>query len=114
MLVEREDIDAELEYLRKIADGFGEVLPSMPGQSVTVGKTSSTLLSSNENRRYAIIVNDSAHTIYLALGSTARVNEGIRLNSGGGGYEITALNLYRGEVTAVSAFGNCNVTLMEG
>jgi len=114
MIVERGDIDAELEYLRKIAEAFSEFDPAMAAQSSSVGTDSSVVMGGNDARKYAIIVNDSAHTIYIGLGSVARVNEGIRLNGGGGAYEITSLNLYKGTVSAISKFAGCNVTLIEG
>lgn len=72
-------------------------------QAVVVGTASTQVLAGNANRRYALFVNDSDEPIYLALGVAAVVNDGVRLNSRGGGYEMNAKvgNLFRGAVHAV-------------
>jgi len=47
-------------------------------------------LAANPNRKYALIINDSDTTIYIAIGTSAILNTGIRLNANGGSFEMTA------------------------
>lgn len=83
------------------------------GSKVTVGSSSTTALAANENRNFAVFVNDSDETIYLGLG-TAVLNSGIRLNANGGAYEINLTNMYTGIVMGICASGSKNLTIMEG
>lgn len=55
--------------------------------AITVGVTSTRILSFNPARVYAAIVNDSAQEVYLGLGPVAVLNAGIRLNNSGGSFE---------------------------
>lgn len=73
--------------------------------AVTTNAASKAVLAANASRRYALFVNDSDTTMYLALGAAAAVNTGIRLNANGGSYEMTELagNLYRGAVNVYCA-----------
>ena len=87
---------------------------SATSTKVPVGTTSTTVLSANPNRRLAVFVNDSDTVIYLSLSSTAALNEGIRLNANGGMYEINLMNLYTGEVSAISSADSKNLTVTEG
>ena len=80
--------------------------------TVSSVNTSTTLpmkvLSHNDGRKYAIIVNDSTSTVmYLYLtdfasgnvaSTTVLPDTGVRLNYGGEYYEIDADNLYTGEI----------------
>jgi len=87
---------------------------SFTTSSVTVGNSSTTVLAANANRKGAVFVNDSDETIYLARGSTAVMNQGIRLNANGGSFEINATNLYTGVVSAICASGGKNLCVEEG
>lgn len=80
---------------------------------VSVGSSSTQVLAANDDRVYAAIVNDSDEDVYLARGQTAVMNQGIRINSGGGSYEITELNPWTGVVNAISASGSKTVTVQE-
>jgi len=83
--------------------------------AVNVTTSSTTILSTNNDRRYALIVNDSDTTIYLALGGAAVLNQGIQLNANGGSYEINWTNLFRGQICGIhGGSGNKVVTKMEG
>ncbi len=76
---------------------------SATNSSVAVTSTSRAVLSGGGGgRQYAKITNDSDYVVYLALGSTATVNSGIRLNASGGTYEIDSNNLYVGTISAIS------------
>lgn len=65
----------------------------------------SDILGINKTRAYACFVNNSSGEITLILGSssTGSINKGVILKPGGGSYEINALNLYLGKVSAISA-----------
>lgn len=82
---------------------------------VAVGVASTSVLAANANRKYALIVNDSANVIYLMLGADADVT-GIRLNPAGGSYEISAKqgNLYRGAINAICLVAAQNLNVVEG
>lgn len=61
--------------------------------SVAVDTKSTEILAANTRRLYACIVNDCSDVIYLAIGSDAVINKGIRINANGGSFEMTKLNL---------------------
>ena len=68
---------------------------------VSVGTGSTSVLKVNKSRKTANLVNDSDEVIYLALGASAVLNKGIRLNAGGGNFEINSTNMWRGTVNAI-------------
>ncbi|MBA7665085.1 hypothetical protein ES703_73151 [subsurface metagenome] len=69
----------------------------------------------NKARSWLEIVNDSDTIIYLALGRTAILNKGIRLNAAGGSFEINYTNLFKGFVRAIHAgAGNKVLLITEG
>lgn len=60
---------------------------SMSGQAplgIAVTSGSTLVLSGNTARRSAVIINDSDTTMWAAIGQTAVINTGIRLNPAGG------------------------------
>lgn len=71
--------------------------------AVQCGTSNTTLLATSTSRIYAAIVNDSANTIYIALGYTAVGSNGIRLNANGGSYELDSSNMYTGIVTCIAS-----------
>lgn len=80
---------------------------------VSVGTTSTLVLSANPRRIYAAFVNDGTDIVYLALGNTAVVNRGIRLNPSGGSFEITRECPYWGQVSGIVGTTASNVTTVE-
>lgn len=81
---------------------------------VGVSNSSVPLLADNTSRKYVLISNNSGVTIYLKLGSTAVVGEGITLLSGGS-YEINVLNLWTGSINAIrSGGGTATIDVFEG
>lgn len=68
-----------------------------------VATTSTAILAANPNRLYLLSVNDSDTPIYISLGGTAVVNQGLRLNQLGGALEMSQKegNLYRGLINAI-------------
>lgn len=81
--------------------------------SISVANTSTTILSATANRKSVVIVNDSDESIYLALGNTALMNQGIRINANGGAYEIGSTNLYIGAIYGICSSGSKVVTVTE-
>lgn len=65
--------------------------------------TQERVLSGNPLRTYALLVNDGTDDIYLGMGIPAVLNRGIRLNNGGGSYEINLMNPWHGSIHAVSS-----------
>jgi hypothetical protein len=65
--------------------------------------TSSTILAANENRKYVAVTNYSNQDIFLNLGSTAYLNQGICLSANGGSYElITSQVPYFGVISGIA------------
>jgi hypothetical protein len=84
---------------------------------VNVSTASTVVLAANTNRKYVLLVNDSDTPIYVSLGGVAAVNQGIRLNSRGGAYEISRKlgNLYTGAINAIqSDAGTKRLLVVEG
>jgi len=92
----------------------GRKVSTATNTAVSVGAASTAILSANSTRLFAILVNDSDEEIYLALGDTAVMNEGIRLNASGGSFEINSNNLYTGAITAICTSGGKVLTVVEG
>lgn len=84
---------------------------SATNSKISVGTSSTSVLSAAAGRKWASIVNDSDNVVYLSLGGTAVLNEGIRLNSNGGSFVISATNLYTGAVNAIATVAGSNVTI---
>lgn len=67
-----------------------------------------TLVSDTRQvRYYELLVNDSTSVMYINLGptSTAANNQGIRLNAGGGSFEINPDNAYFGQISVATSTG---------
>ncbi len=96
-------------YVPTDEQGFSTASNTRP----SVTNSSSTILSSNTNRKYAYIINSSGSNIFLKLGATAVVNQGIAM-SPGDKYEITKNNLFLGSVNAIKSGGTVTVEVFEG
>lgn len=79
---------------------------------VTVGATSTLVLDTNGARTYALLVNDSDETIYLALGEDAVMNEGIPLFTTGA-LEINGFKAYKGKVYGICASGGKSLSYFD-
>ena len=53
-----------------------------------VATSTTEILAVNENRKVAVVVNDSDTAVYIAVGAAAVVNKGIRLNANGGSVQF--------------------------
>jgi len=82
--------------------------------SIVAGSTSEAALAANEDRVYAIFINDSDTAMYLRLGETAVEHEGILLAASGGSFEINLTNLYRGVVNVICASSGKVLMINEG
>lgn len=78
-----------------------------------VTTTSSIILSSNSNRMYALIFNQTGGVVFLKLGATAVTNQGIRL-ADNDYYEITSNNLFTGDIYAIKLAGSAAIEVFEG
>jgi len=89
--------------LRKVSDS-----------PVSVAATSTTVLAANEQRKYALIINTSNTDIWLRLGGTAVVGQGIFIARSGFAYEIDVNNLFVGQITAIhGGTGNKTLSVLE-
>ena len=79
----------------------------------TLSVTQQRILGKNPARQYALLVNDGITDIYLGMGIPAVANRGIRLNNGGGSYEINLTNPWQGEIYAVAAAGTPALLVQE-
>lgn len=84
--------------------------------AVIVGTGSAQALAANANRVYALFVNDSDSVIYLAFGTGAALNFGVRLNPNGGSYEMSRRlgNVYAGVVNAVTSAAAKRLLVTQG
>jgi len=80
---------------------------------ITVTTTQAVILGSNPARRYVLLVNDGNEIIYLGMGKPAEVNRGIRLNSGGGNYEINLTNPFFESIHAIAAANTSPLAVTE-
>lgn len=79
----------------------------------TVTSASSAILASNTSRKYAYVFNQSGAVIYIKLGATAVVGEGIRLPNNEM-FEITSDKLWTGAINAIRGAGSGAVEVFEG
>jgi len=89
-------------------------IPSVNDTFATVGAVSTLVLADNVNRVDADFINDSSQTIYLARGNAAVIGSGERLNANGGSYHIGTDNLFLGDIYAICADGQANLSISEG
>lgn len=92
---------------------FSKSFRNPTSDKVTVGSSSTKVISADDDRIYALLCNDSDETIYLGLDTAAVMNKGPRLNANGGSYEIEN-SLFKGEIYAICASGSKNLTYTEG
>ena len=76
---------------------------------VSVGNTSTSVLSANKDRIEAVLVNDSDEDIYVSESGTAVINEGFVLTPSGS----AVVDTYTGVITAICASGGKNLTVTE-
>ena len=80
---------------------------------LTLSVAQRRVLGDNPGRTYALLVNDGTDDIYLGMGIPAVANRGIRVNNGGGNYEINLTNPWTGEIYAVAASGTPALLIQE-
>lgn len=77
--------------------------------ALAVTDESAIVLPANPNRKQLILFNNSpTHDCFLSYNGTAVLNRGIPLKRGGGTYEISRTNPYKG---LISAIGTGELTL---
>lgn len=71
-----------------------------PQAVVSVGAASVEVVPANRNRLEVTVCNDHAtQVLYLSLGGTAVVGQGVRLNAAGGSYSTSA---FTGAINAIA------------
>lgn len=88
----------------------------MAHTTASMTSTSAAVLAVNNDRKYALVVNDGSATVYLNLGATAVANQGVRVNANGGSYEISreAGNLTGVVINGITASGTATMLITEG
>ncbi len=81
---------------------------------VTVGTGSTVILAANDRRLFAEIINSSNEGVWIKLGATAVVGEGIYIAPNGFSYVIDRNNLWRGAVNGICTSGSKIVGTVEG
>ncbi len=76
-------------YGRPIHVAITEAGTGQTPVGVNVTTSSTQILAANADRKVAIIVNNSDEVVWLAIGKTAVVNKGIRLNARGGSFILS-------------------------
>jgi len=81
-----------------------------------IGAATTVALAANARRIYALFINDGTEPIYLKINVAAVLNQGIRLNAGGGSYEISNKlgNPNTLAVNAICASGGMTLLVSEG
>ena len=82
----------------------------------TVGAVSTLVLAENLRRLDCDFTNDSdpSEAIYLARGNAAVMGSGAALTARGGTYRIATDNMFYGEIYAICAGGQANLSICEG
>lgn len=84
----------------------------------TASMTTATaaVLALNDDREYALIINDGTVDVYLKVGAAAVANQGIRINANGGSYELNRMkgNLSDVAINGITASGTATVLVTEG
>jgi len=111
-------LDAELvnsKYALHVvaSGGTGYPLTSSAPANASVGVATTAVLASNANRKGCVIVNDSTATVYLSFGANAELNKGIRLNSGGGSFEMSEKTFNTSAINGIATGAGSNVTVQE-
>ncbi|KKK79722.1 hypothetical protein LCGC14_2830650 [marine sediment metagenome] len=88
----------------------------MAHTTASMSSTTGAVLAVNNDRKYALIVNDGSVDVYLNLGASATANAGIRINASGGSYEISreAGNLTGAVINGITVSGTATVIVTEG
>jgi len=94
----------------------GEKYTTPTHSAVTVGSSTTEVLAASATRLYVLLVNNSSEDIYIKLGAEAVMNQGIRINAGGGSYEMSKLigNLYVGVINGICTSGSKILLATEG
>ena len=87
-------------------------ISSINNFNVSIGTSSTQVLSANPNRKLLILVNDSDEPIYISLGATATLNNGVRLNKKGGSLTLDNPK-YTGVINAICSIGGKNLVGIE-
>ena len=84
--------------------------------TATATTTSSAMLASNSNRKYAFLQNIGTVDVYIKVNATAVASQGILLPAGGGFYEMSmaAGNLDTRAINGITASGSATVLATEG
>ena len=109
-------------YASMSSEPFGALTPNTGnltysgGTKATVGSSSGEVVAANTSRKFLAIVNDSNDEVFLGIGETAVINEGIRLNAGGGSVVFggSGLPLMLLAVNGIASGASKNVTVQEG
>ena len=82
--------------------------------TITVANTTTAVLSAEQKRRHLLLINDSDETIYVGIGKPAVMNEGVRINSAGGSYEMIDGSVYLHAINAICASGGKKLLVTQG
>jgi len=107
-------LDARDESTVSTYQKTGFTVPNHFTIATAVGPASTVALAANIQRKYAVLINDSANPIYLNFTGPAVVNTGIRLNAAGGSYEMMPGNVWRGAINMISAVAADVLLVTEG
>lgn len=79
-----------------------------------ISTTQEEVLGDNPARTYALLQNDdSVNNIWLSLGVPAVANQGIFLKAGGGAFEITLVNPWKGRIYAIASAASTKLMVTE-
>ena len=104
----------ETEDAKRVIQGDG-VYTTPAHTQPSISTSSAAVAAANANRRYLLIQNIGAATVFLRFGAAAVADQGVSL-APGAAYEMSAPggNLYRGAINGITVSGTSTVLVTEG
>lgn len=113
---EVQDTPTNNTLLGRLSDLLADGKVTITHTDPAIASATTLALTANADREYALFINDSDEDIYINIGAAAVMNKGIRLNSGGGSYEMSRKigNLDVRVVNGICASGSKELLVSEG
>lgn len=108
-----DQIDFETNYKSSANKPLTPAFSTPTNTRPVISNTTSVLVAANPNRKYLSIFNQNNKNVYIKFGANAVLNQGITI-APQTLFEITALNLYTGQINAIIAGSSVNIEVCEG
>ncbi len=94
---------------KKIRDLLTYAAPA----NVTVQTTTGIVVLANSSRKFLCLTNTGSNPIYLAFGHDAVASKGIPLLYAGSTFVLHGMNLFTGNIHAITTGGTSNMAIQE-